>query len=214
MLLLQPQGARRYSAFGDDDADLIERAIVRAKRGDPGALSDIYGICRPKVYGFLRHMIGDEHQAEDLTQEVFIKLMATLDRYERGDVPFLAWLLCVARNVAIDDLRRRRPIPCEEVGRGPVEGGEPDWLRPSSFREAVALLHGDQRSVLVLRHVFGLSPGEIAHAAGQDRELSTRSSPSRSLRAEAQPGRARPGARCDDVGRQSELRRNGQLFVE
>ena len=85
--------------------------------------------------------------------------MATIDRYERGDVPFLAWLLCVARNVAIDDLRRRRPIPREEVGTGPVEGGEPDWLRPSGFREAVALLQREQRSVLVLRHVLGLSQG-------------------------------------------------------
>ena len=167
MLLLQPQGARRYAVHVDDDVELIERAIIRAKRGDPGGLSDIYGICRPKVYGFLRHMIRDEHQAEDLTQEVFIKLMATIDRYERGDVPFLAWLLCVARNVAIDDLRRRRPIPREEVGTGPVEGGEPDWLRPSGFREAVALLHREQRSVLVLRHVLGLSPREIAKLLGK-----------------------------------------------
>ncbi len=72
MLLLQPQGARRHAVHVDDDVELIERAIIRAKRGDPGGLSDIYGICRPKVYGFLRHMIRDEHQAEDLTQEVFI----------------------------------------------------------------------------------------------------------------------------------------------
>ncbi|MET0165504.1 MAG: RNA polymerase sigma factor, partial [Vicinamibacterales bacterium] len=167
MLLLQPQGARRYAVDVDDDAELIEHAIMRAKRGDPGGLGDIYGICQPKVYAFLRHMIRDEHQAEDLTQEVFIKLMATIDQYERGDVPFLAWLLCVARNVAIDDLRRRRPIPWGEVGPGSVERGEPDWLRPSSFREAVALLHREQRSVLVLRHVLGLSPREIAKLLGK-----------------------------------------------
>ena len=57
----------------------------------------------------------DEHEAEDVTQQIFAKLLTTIDRYEPRQVPFSAWILRVAHNAAIDHLRARRPVPLEEV---------------------------------------------------------------------------------------------------
>ena len=57
----------------------------------------------------------DDYEAEDVTQHVFAKLMMKLEKYEPREVPFSAWIIRVARNVAVDHMRQRRAIPCEEV---------------------------------------------------------------------------------------------------
>jgi RNA polymerase sigma-70 factor (ECF subfamily) len=74
----------------------------------------------------------------------------------------------VARNVAVDHLRRRRAIPCEEV-RELQPAAEEDASRSRSMvlREALAALPEEQREVIVLRHIVGLSPGEIAGRLGR-----------------------------------------------
>src|SRR3712207_9287355 len=64
--------------------------------------------------GYVRSIVRDEHEAEDITQHVFTKLLTVLPRYEQRDVPFSAWILRVARNVALDHLRSRRPTPTED----------------------------------------------------------------------------------------------------
>ncbi len=60
-------------------------------------------------------ILRDEYEAEDVTQHVFLKLMSVIGKYEPRKVPFTAWVIRVARNVAVDYQRQRRPIPCEEV---------------------------------------------------------------------------------------------------
>ena len=78
------------------------------------------------------------HEAEDVTQHVFAKLMTVIGKYEPRDVPFSAWILRVARNVAIDHMRQRRAIPCEEVRElEPPRRGRPPQ-RSLSLREALA----------------------------------------------------------------------------
>src|SRR3712207_9030032 len=64
--------------------------------------------------GYVTSIVRDEHEAEDITQHVFTKLLTVLPRYEQREVPFSAWILRVARNVAVDHLRTRRPTPTEE----------------------------------------------------------------------------------------------------
>ena len=75
-----------------------------------------------------RRIVRDEYEAEDVTQHVFAKLMKILHKYEPRGVPFAAWILRVARNVAVDHMRARRAIPCEEVR-------EPDDARGPRRRE-------------------------------------------------------------------------------
>ena len=146
---------------GDVDVTIM-RAVRHAKEGDIDALHYIYVRYADSIQGYVRSIVGDHHEAEDVTQNVFAKLMTAIRKYEQRDVPFSAWILRVARNAALDQLRAKRLIPCEEV-RTSEEGHEEGGLdRIQSLREALERLPEEQREVLVLRHIAGLSPGEIA----------------------------------------------------
>ncbi|HEX2706765.1 MAG TPA: sigma-70 family RNA polymerase sigma factor, partial [Solirubrobacterales bacterium] len=78
------------------------------------------------------------------------------------EVPFAAWILRVARNAALDHMRSKRPIPTEEVRVTDAGGAQTSFDRAGDLRQALEQLPDDQREVLVLRHIVGLSPTEIA----------------------------------------------------
>jgi RNA polymerase sigma-70 factor (ECF subfamily) len=142
--------------------DLVRPAIARAKAGDTSALHYLYLRYADDVYGYVNSIVRDPHDAEDITQTMFAKLMKAIVRYEERDVPFSAWILRVARNAALDHIRARRQIPFEEV-RAPDERDEQvGFERSQSLRDALEGLPPEQREVLVLRHIGGLSPTEIA----------------------------------------------------
>jgi RNA polymerase sigma-70 factor, ECF subfamily len=145
----------------------VARAIARAKQGDREALRYLYVQYADNVYGYVASIVKDEHEAEDITQLVFAKLMTRLGQYEQRQVPFTSWLLRLAHNAALDHLRRRLPTPAEEV-RSPDEGVDgPSSDDAQVVEQALAALPEDQRTVVVLRHVVGLTPGEIAERLGR-----------------------------------------------
>jgi RNA polymerase sigma-70 factor, ECF subfamily len=147
--------------------DLVYEAVAAAKEGDMSALHFLYVRFADDVCAYVRSIVRDPHAAEDITQMVFAKLMKAIQRYERRDVPFAAWIIRVSRNLALDHIRASRQIPLAEV-RTSDEGGEQvGFERALSLREALQRLPEDQREVLVLRHVAGLSPGEIAERLGK-----------------------------------------------
>src|SRR5918992_1292008 len=135
---------------------LVYEAVARAKEGDMSALHFLYVRFADDVCAYVRSIVRDPHTAEDITQIVFTKLMKAIHKYERRDVPFAAWIIRVARNVALDHIRASRQIPLAEV-RTSDEGSE-----QVGFERALSL-----REALVLRHVAGLSPGEIADRLGK-----------------------------------------------
>jgi RNA polymerase sigma-70 factor (ECF subfamily) len=141
-------------------------AVARAKEGDRDALQFLYVRYSNNIYGYVRSIVRDDHEAEDVTQHVFAKLMTTLVKYDDRGVPFFAWLLRLARNVAIDHLRGNRLIPTETV-LSPEDSGESDLDRAQMVKDALATLPDEQRQVVILRHVIGLSPGEIADRMGR-----------------------------------------------
>jgi RNA polymerase sigma-70 factor (ECF subfamily) len=146
---------------------LIRSAVEHAKRGDGAAFRLLYIRYADSVYGYVKSILRDEHEAEDVTQQVFTKLMTTIHKYEPRDVSFSAWILRVAHNAAVDDIRRRRAVPVDEVR--PVDTGRQELGRErfEDLRQALAELPEDQREVVYLRHVVGLSPGEIAERLGK-----------------------------------------------
>src|SRR3954451_15961245 len=159
---------RRTTLPGDDGRNrLIQRAIERAKQGDRDAIRFLYVRYADNVYGYVRSMVQDEHEAEDVTQQVFAKLMTAIGKYREREVPFSAWILRVARNVALDHLRQRRAVPCEEVRGLQTQLDETAHDRARSLQDALQSLPPDQREVLVLRHVIGMAPGEIARSLGK-----------------------------------------------
>jgi RNA polymerase sigma-70 factor (ECF subfamily) len=145
----------------------LGKAISRAKEGDTGALHFLYVRHADDVHRYVLSIVRDPHDAEDVTQAIFARLMTAIRRYEPQQVPFAAWLLRVARNAALDHMRRRRPIPCEEVRATVDHEDQVGFERSQSLRVAFARLPHEQREVLVLRHIGGLSPSEIADSLGK-----------------------------------------------
>jgi RNA polymerase sigma-70 factor (ECF subfamily) len=150
----------------DRERRLVDRAVTRAKAGDVDGIQFLYVRYRNDVYRFVRSIVGDEHDAEDVTQTVFLKLMCVIHRYKREAVPFAAWLIRVARNAAIDHLRERRPVPCEEIRASAPDPFDGNGQRLTDLKEAMAEVQQKQREVVVLRQVCGLAPGEIASRLG------------------------------------------------
>jgi RNA polymerase sigma-70 factor (ECF subfamily) len=141
-------------------------AVARAKEGDRDALQFLYVRYSNNIYGYVRSIVRDDYEAEDVTQHVFAKLLTTLIKYDDRGVPFFAWLLRLARNVAIDHLRANRLTPTENVIDPDLSSGA-DIDRAETVRAALATLPDEQRQVVILRHVVGLTPGEIADRMGR-----------------------------------------------
>ncbi len=155
-------------AHGEEQtSDLVLEAVRRAKAGDRDALGFLYMRYADNVHGYVRRIVHDSHEAEDLTQQVFAKLMHVIVYYEEREVPFFAWMLRVARNLAIDHIRRERSVPVEEVYGLHEHGDVPAKELCRHLKEALSMLPIDQREVLVLRHLAGLTPPEIAKVTGR-----------------------------------------------
>lgn len=145
----------------------VRLAIARAKEGDRDAVRFLYVRYSDNVYGYVRSIVRDEREAEDLTQHVFMKLVTVITKYEDRGVPFSGWLLRLARNVALDHLRRRRPTPTEDVLAADTHADESSRERARDFHSALASLPEEQRDVVIMRHVVGLTPQEIAERMGR-----------------------------------------------
>ena len=153
----------------DESPETVRRtrlAVSRAKEGDRDALHYLCISYAHNIYGYVRSIVRDDHDAEDVTQHVFTKLMTTIAKYDDRGVPFFAWLLLLARNVAIEHLRSNRLTPTEDV-RDPDRTKGVDLDRPEAVRRALATLPDGQRQVVVLRHLVGLTPEEIADRLGR-----------------------------------------------
>jgi len=157
----------RQRADAAADSQMVKRAVVRAQQGDHEGLHFLYTRYAPDVLRYVRSFVRDHHEAEDITQNVFIKLMSVIGKYEAREVPFTAWILRVARNAALDHMRARRATPCEDIRVQDDESGRLSHERGQDLRQALETLPGEQREVLILRHIVGLSPVEIADVLGK-----------------------------------------------
>jgi RNA polymerase sigma-70 factor (ECF subfamily) len=149
---------------------LVLTAVISAKQGDDDAMRFLYLRYADNVYGYVCSIVRDEHEAEDVTQQIFAKLMTALQRYEPRTVPFSAWILRIAHNASIDHMRARRAVPCEEVRSPELEDGDLSRERARDLQTALAKLPPEQRDVIVMRFVLGLSPKEIADRIGRSED--------------------------------------------
>ncbi len=157
---------RHTDASGSSDGELI----VRAKAGDQRAFAALYERFAERVYRHILYRIGSRTDAEDLTQQTFVKAWRAIGRYEVTQVPFLAWLIAIAQNVVISYARRRHPTEQLESEPAfldtepePAEAAERSFTR-ETVRQAVGQLPGDQQQVVVMRYLDGLDYAVIARA--------------------------------------------------
>jgi RNA polymerase sigma-70 factor (ECF subfamily) len=187
-----------------DDRELV----ALAAKGDREAFGRLYERYSPKVFRHVFYLTNDSHTAEDLTAQTFLNALEAIHRYEDRGVSLLAWLLRIAYNLTINHKKVKkngtRPLP-ETIE---VEGIE---FSPEASCEAksdgervwrvVKRLRGDQRQVIVMRFVDGLSYPDIAQILGKSigavRVIQYRAlcSLRRRLEDEASPDRAEQYAR-------------------
>ena len=142
-----------------------DEGLVRAARGDRVALEDIVGEYYRPVAAYLARLIDDPDEAQDLTQEVFLRMARGLSRFERR-AAFTTWLFQIARNVGVDALRRREAAnaviaSCYDnrvASRSGVEALEDSEILWS----CIGALNVDLRSALLLRDLLGFTYREIA----------------------------------------------------
>jgi RNA polymerase sigma-70 factor (ECF subfamily) len=163
---IQPQV--RVSTDGPSKAEL-SRVIARAKQGESSAIHWLYVNYGENVYGYARSILRDEYEAEDIRQQVFARLITSIGRYQERSVPFSAWLLRVTHNLAIDHLRRRRLL-CEAARAAHARAEDRGRELSEALTAALAELPAIQRDVIVLRHVAGYSPSEIAERLGKSED--------------------------------------------
>jgi RNA polymerase sigma-70 factor (ECF subfamily) len=165
------------------------RLVSRVQLGESEAFAELYLRYFDRVYGYLRVMIRDRHEAEDLAQQVFVKAFEALPSYERRRQPFRAWLFVVARNEALNHLARRRRIDVTEPGEldrrreatgEPGELGALNWISDRELLMFVERLPLLQRQVLVARFMLGLRSSEVAAMLGTS-PVSVRSAQKRAL---------------------------------
>jgi RNA polymerase sigma-70 factor (ECF subfamily) len=160
----------------------VERTLVeRAQAGEQQAVGDLYDAHVGPLYRFCLARVGNETDAEDLTEEIFLKVMRGIRGFEWRPMgakddgeersPFRAWLFRIARNHVVSHYRRtsiRRdagevPETIEDGGRGPAELAELRLTIDEVFA-AVERLPQSQREVILLRFGSGLSVAETAEA--------------------------------------------------
>lgn len=153
-----------------------ERQIIEAAQGgDLDALSAIYDSHINQVYRYALARLGNIHDAEDVAEEIFLKMLAGLPTYEWRRIPFAAWLMRIARNEVISFARRngRRAhdadLPedfMDRNGHDPAEATE-RMMALEDLRIAVKQLPEAQRDVIILRFASGLSVADTAKALGK-----------------------------------------------
>ncbi len=148
----------------------VDAAVIkRAQAGDEGALTALYEHYKPEVYRFLYYRTGDRHTAEDLTTEVFIRVLTNLTQYrQRKKVPFRAWLFQITRNLVIDHSRKMKVRNHVELNeRISANNDNPERriekvLTEEILIQALHRLTDEQCNVIVLRFISEMPIREVA----------------------------------------------------
>ncbi|MBN2186247.1 MAG: sigma-70 family RNA polymerase sigma factor [Dehalococcoidia bacterium] len=154
-----------------DEKDVVCRAI----KGDEEAFAQLYGEHFDKIYRYIYLRVGNQADAEDLTQEVFVKILKAIGSYKWRNLPFTAWLFRIAHNQVIDYLRK-----VSKVEKVALEGDvasfderDPESIAEREFEieeltETIKKLSPAQHDVISLRFGSGLSVAEVAKVLGKN----------------------------------------------
>ena len=151
------------------DAALVQAA----KAGDAAAFGELYERYRDAIYRFCLARTGTSHDAEDLTSDVFVKALNSIDRYQDRGLPFAAFLYRIARNAAIDRSRTlKQPLSVDGLLQEPASKQNVELealfaVEKSILMDALTKLKSEHRDVVVMRFIEGYSALEVAQLLGK-----------------------------------------------
>ncbi len=167
---------------GDPEVALVRRA----KDGDAQAFADLYESHLNQVFRYFYYRLGHREDAEDLTEQTFLKAWQAIGSYDYRGAPFAAWVFRIAHNLLVDHRRRRSPteeldeeMEVADRSAGPEEVAA-QRLEVQELGHALRQLSDVEQSVVALRFIHGLEHRAVARIVGKS-EVATRSIQSRAL---------------------------------
>jgi RNA polymerase sigma factor (sigma-70 family) len=147
-----------------DEAMLVQRAVAH----DAEAFGKLYDMHVDRLYRHVYYRVGNEQDAEDLTQQVFLKAWQAIHRYKKTASPFVAWLMTISHNLVVDFYRTSKEkvhLEVEVLASDPASS--PERAAEVSFeqqrlRGAILQLGSDEQQVVILRFIEGFEFAEIA----------------------------------------------------
>jgi RNA polymerase sigma-70 factor (ECF subfamily) len=150
---------------------LVNRVVVSR---DPNAFGELYDRFVERVYRYLYFRTGSQQEAEDLTEQVFLKAWEAIGRYRWQGRPFLAWLYRLAHNAHIDHVRTRKPTTSLNNDERPLELASSAAavelaraLDAELLARALAQLTAEQQQVIVMKFIDGVDNEQIAQSMGK-----------------------------------------------
>lgn len=149
-----------------------ERLIEEARSLSEDAWAEIYRRHAQQVYGYIYFRLGDQHTAEDLAADVFVKALAGIKGYQYRGTPLLAWLYRIAHNVTADYRKAAAKRAQHQAADEPEDVEErTDALQALDDRQdmmrAIRALTEDQQQVVILRFYHEMSNGDVAKVMGK-----------------------------------------------
>jgi RNA polymerase sigma-70 factor (ECF subfamily) len=147
---------------------LVQQAIQR----DRAAFAALYERCVDQVYRHVYYKVSSHTDAEDITQEAFVKAWKSIDKYKNTGAPFVTWIIVIASNLVIDHYRRQRKVVItDEIYEIDPHNQIPDPAREAEvkfdnaiIKKAVLKLKGDKQKVIMMHFIDGLTYEEISAA--------------------------------------------------
>ncbi len=149
---------------------MVSRELLEAcRRGDPQAFEELVERTHRRVYTLAYRLVGDRQEAEDVAQEAYLRAYRSLPGF-RGDARFETWMYRIVSNVAMTHLRRRNRfgdlVAEERDTPEPELRPTDDLVERDELKRALEALPLGQRTVVVLKDVYGLSCQEIGDQIG------------------------------------------------
>jgi RNA polymerase sigma-70 factor (ECF subfamily) len=154
--------------------------LGRLRARDESALGELYDALAPWVLGLAHRILQDDAEAEEVVGEVFMQVWDRIEQHDAARGPLVPWVLSIARNRALDALRRRhrfwrrRERWAEALGDDtvvaapdPADAAVPGWPVHQEIHAALGALPEEQRRVVLLAYFEGLTHSEIARRTGQ-----------------------------------------------
>lgn len=149
--------------------DLDKEIINRVRLRDKQAFSQVYDRYAPALYGVIKRMITDDHQAQDVLQEVFVKVWRNIDKWDPKRAKLFTWMYAIARNTSLDRLRKTATHSQHQLHEAYHLSGDIDTSSYAEHREVCSILSElapKYRQVVQCLFIQGMTQREMAKETG------------------------------------------------